>query len=140
MASDILTRNLRSKPHRSVEGPSMTHGWHKLIPDSPCFRGEGNFRIDAYSEFMPPPRLGWQPYGEHEPDPELFSADDPFGWHINEFHEALELKPGLAQVGKQVLGKLCRLFDENPDTGIPKFDLHGNPFWPAELAAEPKLP
>src|SRR5262249_29480037 len=74
------------------------------------------------------------------PDPELFSADDPFGWHVGEFEEALELQAGMTQVGTQVLDKLARLLDGNPDTGIPILDLLGNPFWPAELAAEAELP
>jgi hypothetical protein len=118
----------------------MTSGWRQLVSDPPWYNGEGNYRIDAYSEFMPPPRVGWKPYGDGEPDPELFSPDDPFGWHINEFHEALELQPGLVQVAKQVLGRLGRLLDGDPETGIPHLDLADNPYWPAELAAEPKLP
>ena len=47
---------------------------------------------------------------------------------------------GMTQVGTQVLGKLARLLDGNPDTDVPALDLVANPFWPAELAAEPKLP
>ncbi len=72
----------------------MATGWHRLIPPDDCFRGEGNYRLDAYSEFMPPPRVGWKPYGGRGPNPELFSPDDPFGWHVGEFEEALELQPG----------------------------------------------
>jgi hypothetical protein len=118
----------------------MTAGWHKLIPPDDTFHGEGFYRIDAYSEFTPPPRVGWKPYGGRGPDPELFSPDDPFGWHVGEFEEALEIRPGLVQVGRQVLAKLGRLTDGDPHTGIPALDLANNPFWPAELAAEPKLP
>ena len=29
----------------------------------PWFEGEGNYPIPAYSEFMPPPRVGRKPYG-----------------------------------------------------------------------------
>ena len=118
----------------------MSAGWHKLIPAPGCFRGEGNYRLDAYSEFLPPPRVGWKPYGDGRPDPDLFADGDPHGWWVSEFQEALELRAGLVQVGTQVVRKLGRLLDGDPDTGIPKLDLLNNPFWPAELAAEPKLP
>ena len=118
----------------------MTTGWHRLIPPEDCFRGAGSYPLDAYSEFLPPPRVGWKPYGGRGSDPELFAADDPFGWHVGEFEEHLQLSAGFVQVGKQVLGKLARLVDGNPDTGIHALDLVENSFWPAELAAEPALP
>lgn len=117
----------------------MSHGWRKLIPATSRFRGEGRYPIDAYSEFMPPPRVGWKAYGDPRIDPDLYAERDPYGWHVSEFQEAIELQPGLLQVAKQVVGKLGRLLDGNPDTGILHGDLIDNPFWPAELAAEPKL-
>src|SRR5204863_5299156 len=40
----------------------------------------------------------------------------------------------------QVIGKLSRLLDGNPDTGLPRIAPDENPYWPKELAAEPKLP
>jgi hypothetical protein len=118
----------------------MPTGWHRLIPPDDFFRGEGKYPLDAYSEFLPAPRVGWKPYGNRGPNPELFQPDDPYGWQIGEFEEAIELHAGMIQVGKQVLGKLDRLLDADPDTGIPVLDLQDNPFWPPELAAEPKLP
>jgi hypothetical protein len=118
----------------------MPTGWQKLIPPADLFRGEGAYRLDAYSEFLPAPRVGWKPYGNGGIDPELFTEDDPHGWHLNEFEEALELRAGLVQVAKQIIPKLARLIDGDPHTGIPRLDLLNNPFWPAELAAEPKLP
>src|SRR5437763_5490830 len=118
----------------------MTAGWHRLIPPDDAFAGEGNYRIDAYSEFTPPPRVGWKPYGGRGPDPELFPPDDPFGWHVGEFEEALEVQTGLVQVGRQVLGKLGRPLDGDPHTALPALDPASNPFWPPELAAGPKLP
>ena len=36
------------------------------------------FRIDAYSEFMPPPRVGWKPYGPVPITSYVFSEDDPY--------------------------------------------------------------
>src|SRR5262245_5694856 len=113
----------------------MPAGWQKLIPPDDCFRGEGNYRIDAYSEYLPPPRVGWKPYAGLGPDPERFSEADPYGWHISELEEAFELRPGMTQVGRQVMNKLARLLDGDPDTGLPTLDLVNNPFWPPELAA-----
>jgi hypothetical protein len=118
----------------------MAQGWHRFTSDLSYFHGDGNYRIDAYSEFMPPPRVGLKAYGNHPPDPEVFDQGDPFGWHVDEFQEASELRPGLEQVGKQVIGKLGRLIDGDPHTTVLHCDLLENHFWPAELAAEPKLP
>ena len=118
----------------------MPTGWQRLIPSEDCFRGDGNFPLDAYSEFLPAPWVGWKPYGNRAPDPELFSPDDPFGWHVGEFEEALELRCGMTQIGTQVIAKLSRLLDGNPATVIPALDLIDNQFWPPELAAEPPLP
>jgi hypothetical protein len=118
----------------------MSAGWHRLLPRPDLFRGDDKYRIDAYSEFMPAPRVGWKPYGDREPDSNLFDPADPFGWRVSEFEEELELKPGLAQVAKQILAKLARLLDGDPDTGLPRLHPTENSYWPPELAAEPKLP
>ena len=118
----------------------MSKGWQKLAPPVDWLRGEGKYPVDAYSEFTPPPWVGWKPYEHRGPDPELFAADDPYGWQVGEFEEVIELQAGLAQVGHQMLDKLARLLDGNPDTGLPVLDVANNPYWPAELAAEPKLP
>lgn len=117
----------------------MPVGWHKLIPTRNCFQWEGAYRIDAYSEFLPAPRVGWKPYGNHAVDPELFHADDPFGWYISEFAEARELQTGLQQVADQLLKKLGKLLDRKADSGLLKTDLIDNPFWPDELADGPTL-
>jgi len=116
------------------------NGWRKLIPPANAFRREGKYPIDAYSEFMPPPRVGWKAYGDGTPDPFLFDPADPFGWHVTEFEEELEMRPGLVQIARQVLGKLGRLLDGNPDTALPRLHPTENPYWPPELAAETKLP
>jgi hypothetical protein len=118
----------------------MALGWQKLIPAPDLFHGAGNYRIDAYSEFLPAPRVGWKPYGDGAPDPELFSEDDPYGWHINEFDEELELRAGLVQVGKQLIPRLVRLLGSKPNSGLHKLKLAGNPYWPEELATESILP
>ncbi|HEY1381814.1 MAG TPA: M28 family peptidase [Gemmataceae bacterium] len=109
-------------------------GWKQLIPPADWFRGPGRYPIDAYSEFMPPPRVGWKPYGDHVPDAQLFDADDPFGWHVPEFEEARELRPGLAQVAKQIVGRVAHLLRGDPAHCIAARDLDDNPYWPPELA------
>src|SRR5882757_8744156 len=73
-------------------------GWKQLIPGANLFRGQGLCPVEAYSEFMPPPRFGWKPYASESPDPQLFDAEDPWGWHVTEYEEHNELQPGLAQV------------------------------------------
>jgi hypothetical protein len=110
-------------------------GWSRLIPSENCFQGPDAYRIEAYSEFMPPPRVGWKPYGTLPVNPHLFSPDDPFGWKVHEFDEALELRPGLHQIAKQLLTRLKRLQGGNPDTGLPRHISKENPFWPPELAS-----
>jgi len=109
-------------------------GWSKLIPGDDGFHGSGAFRIDAYSEFMPPPRVGWKPYGPVPVNAQLFSPDDPYGWKVHEFDETLELQPGLHQIANQLMTRLKRLQDGNPETGLPRHVCRDNPFWPPELA------
>jgi len=109
-------------------------GWSNLIPSDVCFRGPGAFRIDAYSEYMPAPRVGWKPYGSAPVNAQLFSPDDPYGWKVHEFDETLELQPGLHQIAKQLMTRLKRLQDGNPETGLPRHISESNPFWPPELA------
>jgi hypothetical protein len=111
----------------------MPIGWHRLIAPDDCYRREGAFPISAYSEFLPPPRLAWKPYGGRFIDSELFHEDDPYGWWISEFAEARELEPGLVQVGTQILKRLAKLM-ERGDSHYLKADLVNNPYWPNELA------
>jgi hypothetical protein len=118
----------------------MPVGWRKLIPPPDCFRHEGAFEIAAYSEFLPAPMVGWKPYGDHRVDPELFHEDDPYGWYVSEFAEARELRPGLIQVGQQIVKKLARLLDPHHKADVHNADLIDNPFWPEELSQGPELP
>src|SRR5689334_7042821 len=111
-------------------------GWWKLIPSDDGARVSGSFRFEAYSEYTPPPRVGWKPYGPVPISNQLFSPDDPFGWKVHEFDETLELQPGLLQISRQLLTRLKRLQDGNPDTGLPRHVSRDNPFWPPELARE----
>src|SRR5437762_2126388 len=53
------TSSLSPLPTRLVCEPAMpTRGWKQLVAGWPWFRGEGSYPLPAYSEFMPPPRLG----------------------------------------------------------------------------------
>ena len=86
-----------------------TSGWKQLMHGAPWFQGEGKYYIAAYSEFMPPPRLGQKPYPYAKPDTALFAEDDPWGWHVTEYEESQELRPGLGQVAEQVVRALVHL-------------------------------
>jgi hypothetical protein len=108
-------------------------GWKQLIPPDSWCRGPGRYPIDAYSEFMPPPRLGVKPYGNNEPNPQLFDAADPFGWQVSEFEEARELKPGLLQIAKQVVGRVGHVLGGDHGHGMATHDLTNNHYWPADL-------
>jgi hypothetical protein len=107
-------------------------GWHRLLAEAPQSYKPGEFPIAAYSEFMPPPRIAWRPYGGHEPMP--FTADDPFGWQVSEYEEAVELRPGLTHLARHVLGAMVRVAQGKPAEGLARAKLEGNPYWPPELA------
>lgn len=114
-------------------------GWSKLIPADGYLQSPGACRIDAYSEYVPPPRVGWKPYGPVAINSYLFAQNDPHGWMVHEFDEALELRPGLLQIARQLLTRLKRLQDGNPETGLPRHVSKNNPFWPPELAKESRV-
>ncbi len=115
---------------------TSTLGWHALTAGFPWFAGTGRFRIPAYSEFMPPPRLGLPPYGDL--DTTLFDANDPHGWRVSEFDEAYQIRLGFESVANQVMGHLIKFAKDLDSTyvaGSNRRNLKGNPFWSNELAA-----
>src|SRR5689334_4078906 len=124
----------RSSPSPTEAAAMPAAGWKQLIPPDSALRGPDRFPIDAYSEFMPPPRLGWKPYGGTACDTQLFHPDDPFGWCVHEFEEARELRPGMAQVARQVVGRVGHLLRGEHAHCLAARDLDGNPYWPPELA------
>src|SRR5947209_11883862 len=91
-------------------------GWKQLLEGWPWFRTPGAFPFPAYSEFMPPPRLVRRPYGDF--DPLLLSEDDPWGWPVAEYEEALTLRPGLQRIAGELLDKLQKLGRGEADTGL----------------------
>jgi hypothetical protein len=107
-------------------------GWKQLIEGWPWFRGEGSFSVLPNSEFMPPVRLIRKPYGTR--DSVHVSEDDPWGWPISEYEEALSLRPGLHDIARQVFEKLVPLCEGCETHGISEYKLRNNPYWPAELA------
>ncbi len=109
-------------------------GWKQLVAGDSWFRGEGRYPIAAYSEFLPAPLLGQKPYGCH--DPVQFADDDSWGWHVTEYEEAWELRPGLEALAQQLVGALVRLGRDKPAHGIARNKLAENPYWPAALAEQ----
>ena len=107
-------------------------GWKQLIEGWPWFRGEGSFPMLPNSEFMPPVRLVRKPYGTR--DTVHVSEDDPWGWPISEYEEALTLRPGLQDAACHVLTRLVPLCHGSEDHGISEYKLRDNPYWPPELA------
>jgi Peptidase family M28 len=110
-----------------------TAGWNQLLPDAAIYRGAGRYPLDAYSEFMPPPRLGWKPYGSEPPNPQLFVAEDPWGWYVTEYEEANELLPGLEHIAGQIVGCLWRTFHGDAARGLSRRLLDDNVYWSKEL-------
>ena len=108
-------------------------GWKQLLPPGPWYRRSGAYPIPAYSEFMPPPRLGRRAYGG-DADPVLFAAHDPWGWQVTEYEEAFELQPGLAHLAGELLKALQKLGRGESGHGIGRLKLRHNPFWPEPLA------
>ncbi len=109
-------------------------GWNQMLPAAHCFRGAGRYPIEAYSEFMPPPRFGWNPYAPEAPDPQLFSDEDPWGWYVSEFEEANQIQPGLQQIARQVVGRIWHLLRGHSTHAISKRLLENNVYWSEELA------
>ncbi|HUY36201.1 MAG TPA: M28 family peptidase [Pirellulales bacterium] len=106
-------------------------GWKQLLSGTPWYVGEGKYPIAAYSEFMPPPRLGRKPCGRI--DSLLFRDDDPWGWHVTEYEEAFELQPGLKHLAQKLVSSLHHLGKGEPAHGMSRNKLADNPYWPDEL-------
>ena len=117
-------------------------GWQKLVKSYPRFSGKVRYPIPAYSEFMPPPYLGFSPYSGF--DDTIFKKDDPFGWYVSESEEEHELQPGLSSLAHQILEEVVKLGRGEPAyriAGQKGRNLVNNVYWPPELAAQAgKLP
>jgi hypothetical protein len=110
-------------------------GWQKMLKNYPWFNCRGCYPIAAYSEFMPPPRLGYKPYGK--PDHRILDENDLFGWKISEMEEEYELKPGIKHIGQQIMSNILKLgtgLTEHYISGHGGENLVNNPYWPPDLA------
>ena len=112
---------------RNQESGRVNEGWRALLEDYPWFSAEGRYPLAAYSEFLPPPRLGRTAYGELDPALDsagaqppvaraavqdagvVLPADDPYGWPISELEEEYELAPGLRVLAQQIMEALRKL-------------------------------
>ncbi len=111
-------------------------GWQKFLKGYPWFNCKGCYPITAYSEFIPPPNLGYKPYGR--PDSRIIEGDDPFGWKISEIEEEYELKPGIEHVGHQIMDNIVKLGQGIPQhyiSGHGDENLANNPYWPPDLSS-----
>jgi len=108
-------------------------GWEVLV-ETCMFRGERQYSIEAYSEFMPAVRLGCRPYSGKVDG--FFCEKEPLGFPVTEFEEAIELRPGLENIAHQVLGALRHMVRGEPTERLAKNKLADNPYWPPELARE----
>jgi hypothetical protein len=106
-------------------------GWKRLVDGAPWFRKAGSCPIAAYSEFMPPPRAVRKSYRGYEVN-EL-DEDDLWGWPVNEWEEAQQLRPGLAHVAEVIVHGLAELAHGRPGHGFSRTKLAGNPAWPPAL-------
>jgi hypothetical protein len=111
-------------------------GWQRLTDGFPWFAGEGRFALPAYSEFMPPPRLGLTLCGEL--DRTLFDDGDPYGWRVSEVEEVHQLRHGMQDVAVEVMNHLIRFAKDTTTVhvgGPGARNLKDNPFWSNELSA-----
>ncbi len=113
-------------------------GWDRLLSDIPKFRTQRGFRLEAYSEFMPPPRVGWRPYGTNHPAPR--NPGSPYAWLVSERETVFELQPGLQIIAGQVMNALQHLDRDESAEGISRSKLEGNSYWPDELKGLGALP
>ena len=64
----------------------------------------------------------------------MFQEGDPLGWHVTEYEEVMELRPGMERLAGQLIRAMQHLGRGRPAHGIARAKLEGNPYWPAELA------
>ena len=107
--------------------------WRELLgKEMPRGRAE-TFPITAYSEYMPPPRIGMKPYGTWNFG--QLSETHPQRWNVSAREELHFMRPGLANIAQQVINGLVSLAKGNGNHHIGSAHLEQNPYWPANLAA-----
>lgn len=111
----------------------LEEGWGRLFDDWSWAHGEDRFPIPAYSEFVPPPRIGQKPYGSDEVG-SPFSHDDPWGWRIPARELEQELTAGLAVIARQLIEAIAALAIGHGGLRIGHRHLTDNLYWPKALA------
>ncbi|HEX5281070.1 MAG TPA: M28 family peptidase, partial [Micropepsaceae bacterium] len=107
-------------------------GWRALVTALGAFRGEGQFPVAAYSEFMPPPRIGIKPSGTFEYE-SPFRDDDLWGWQITSRELERELLPGLPVIGRQIVEHIMALARAGGTHHTGYYHFKANPYWPEML-------
>ncbi|MBI4616058.1 MAG: M28 family peptidase, partial [Planctomycetes bacterium] len=108
----------------------MARAWSRLLAEARGARARGEFRIPAYSEFLPPPYVGVKPSGEL--DPFSRTEGNESGFNISEYEEICELRPGLERIARSLAADFRDLLAGRPN-GLSKAILAGNPAWPRGL-------
>ena len=106
--------------------------WPDLLGKSFPARGEGQFPIAAYSEFMPAPHIGRKPYGTWALA--ALSQANPHAWQVSAREETQFLRPGLENTGAQLINDLVAVANGKAANHIGALHLADNPYWPVELA------
>ena len=117
--------------------PGREIGWGRLRKGFPWYNAGGKYPLSAYSEFMPPLRTGVNPY-DGSVYPWVFRDDDMFGWQVLEIEEEYQLRPGLENIGRQVMQHIFQLGTGSLPVhlaGHQQRNLANNLFWPASLAS-----
>ena len=112
-------------------------GWGRFRKGFPWYKEEKKYPLQAYSEFMPPLRTGISPY-DGSIYPWVFRDDDMFGWQVPEIEEEYQLRPGLENIGRQVMQHILQLGTGTLPVhlaGHQQRNLANNLFWPARLAS-----
>ncbi len=110
-------------------------GWEQFREGFPWYGRSRDFLLAAYSEFVPPPRVAINPQsGEY--NPLVLDPEDPYGWIIPELEEEYQLRPGLLNIGQQLMSHLTGFYRKSDNHllgGHLERNLTGNPYFPAEL-------
>jgi hypothetical protein len=105
--------------------------WRTIAGDC-SFKGAESYPIRAYSEFMPPVRIGCKPYRGRADG--FFSGVRQGLWPVSELEELVELRPGFQSIADQVTDSLLHLARGRPAERLSKSALADNPYWPSDLA------
>jgi hypothetical protein len=117
--------------------PRSDLGWGRFRKGFPWYNAGEEYPLAAYSEFMPPLRTGINPY-DGSVYPWVFRDEDLFGWQVLEIEEEYQLRPGLENIGRQVMHHIFQLGTGTLPVhlaGHRQRNLVNNLFWPARLAS-----